>query len=191
MIEAVEDDNPVIFVEHRLLYGTKAEVPEEVYRVPFGKAKVVCEGNDVTIVGISNMVVECLRANKILEGVGISSEIIDPVSLMPLDLKTIAASVKKTGHLIVVDNGWTACGASAEIVASVSELLGDRLIKTTRLGYQPTTCPTSPVLEKVFYPNPVTIAEKTFSMVKPGSPEWHPSPELAELAYQTEFKGPF
>jgi len=191
LIQAVEDDNPVIFVEHRLLYNTKAEVPDKAYRIPFGKAKVVREGNDVTIVGISNMVVECLRANKILEEVGISSEIIDPVSLMPLDLETILKSVKKTGHLLVVDNGWTSCGASAEIIASISELLEDQLIKTSRLGYEPTTCPTSPILEKAFYPNPVTIAEKTFSMVRPSSPEWHPSTKLAELAYQTEFKGPF
>ena len=121
LIAAIRDDNPVIFVEHRLLYYTDAFVPEEPFVVPFGKARVCTQGDDITVVGISNMLVECLRAHEILTDIGIHAEVIDPVSLVPLDIETIVKSVKRTGRLLVVDNAWTSCGASAEIVAQVVE----------------------------------------------------------------------
>src|SRR5437588_9630882 len=92
LIAAIRDDNPVIFVEHRLLYYTDAFVPEELYEVPFGKARVCTEGDDITIVGISNMLVEALRAHELLNDVGIQAEVIDPISLVPLDMDTIIAS---------------------------------------------------------------------------------------------------
>lgn len=191
LMQAVSDDNPVIFVEHRLLYNTDALVPEAPYRVPFGQAKTLRRGDDITIVGVSNMVVECLRAHALLEEAGVAADLIDPVSLMPLDVETIAASVARTGRLLVVDNAWTTAGASAEIVAAVAERLPGTPIATARMGYAPTTCPTTPVLEKVFYPNPVTIAEKAYGLVKPDGPAWHPDPAAADLAYQTKFRGPF
>src|SRR4029453_17740297 len=116
LITAIRDDNPVIFVEHRLLYFTDAFVPEEPYEVPFGKARVCTHGDDITIVGVSNMLVECLRAHELLEDADIHTEVIDPISLVPLDIETIIESVRRTRRLLVVDNAWTCCGASAEIV---------------------------------------------------------------------------
>jgi pyruvate/2-oxoglutarate/acetoin dehydrogenase E1 component len=190
MIAAIRDDNPVIFVEHRLLYFTDAVVPVEPYAVEFGRARLCTEGSDITIVGVSNMLIECLRANELLKSAGISAEVIDPVSLVPLDLATISASVARTGRLLVVDNAWTTCGASAEIIAGVVEHAAGERIVARRMGYARTSCPTTPSLEQAFYPNPATIAETALRMVRPHA-TWRPDPEEARLAYQARFRGPF
>ena len=192
LITAIRDDNPVIFVEHRLLYSTEAFVPEEPFEVPFGKARICMAGDDITLVGISNMLMECLRAHEILTEVGINAEVIDPISLVPLDIDTIVRSVSRTGRLLVVDNAWTSCGASAEIVAGVVERIQNgRPIQAARMGYAATTCPTTPVLEQAFYPDPVKIAQQVHAMVRPDAPSWQPDPEHAKLAYQVKFRGPF
>jgi acetoin:2,6-dichlorophenolindophenol oxidoreductase subunit beta len=192
LIAAIRDDNPVIFVEHRLLYYTDAFVPEESFVVPLGKARVCTNGDDITVVGISNMLVECLRAHEILCDIGIAAEVIDPISLVPLDIDTIVASVKRTGRLLVVDNAWTSCGASAEIVARVIEhAQNGKPIQVRRMGYAPTTCPTTPVLEQAFYPDPGKIAQMVHAMVRPDANDWSPDPERAKLAYQVKFRGPF
>ncbi|MCR9256837.1 MAG: alpha-ketoacid dehydrogenase subunit beta [Alphaproteobacteria bacterium] len=188
MIAAVRDNNPVMFVEHRLLYPTEAFVEEAPFEVPFGKARVIREGGDVTLVGVSNMVNECLRAAELLQEEGIEATVLDPVSLIPLDYDRIARETDKTGNLIVVDNGWTCCGASAEILADLAER-GTRA-KMKRMGFAPTTCPTSPALEALFYPNPATIAQAAHEMLRPGK-TYSPDPERAKLAYQVAFKGPF
>ena len=152
MIAAIRDKNPVIFVEHRLLYETTAPVPKQLYTVDFGKARIARPGTDITIVGISNMFMECMRASEILSDEGIDAEVIDPISLVPLDMQSIYKSAVKTGRLLVVDNAWTNCGASAEIIAQTAERSEGQVTKLRRLGYAPTTCPTSPALEEVFYP---------------------------------------
>ena len=189
MIAAIRDDNPVMFVEHRLLYYSEAYVPEDSFVVPPGRSRVVTKGDDITVVGVSNMVLECLRAHDLLAEVGIRAEVIDPVWLLPLDADTIAASVERTGRLLVVDNGWLSCGASAEIVASVTERVS-RPVKVARMGFAPNPCPPSPPLEHEFYPNPATIAARIHQMVRPGV-QWAPNPERAKLTYQMQFKGPF
>ena len=192
MIAAIRDNNPVIFVEHRLLYPTQAYVDEAPFTVEFGQARVCVAGSDVTIVGISNMVLECIRAHELLTEVGIKAEVIDPISLVPLDYETILASALRTKRLIVVDNAWTSCGASAEIVARIVEMAGPQAgIEVKRIGFAPTTCPTSPWLEAEFYPNPSTIAMAVYAMVHGNAGGWTPDPEHAKLAYQTQFKGPF
>jgi pyruvate/2-oxoglutarate/acetoin dehydrogenase E1 component len=192
LIAAIRDDNPVIFVEHRLLYFTDAFVPEESFEVPFGKARVCTQGDDITLVGISNMLVECLRTHEMLADVGISAEVIDPISLVPLDIDTIVQSVNRTGRLLVVDNAWTACGASAEIVAAVVERSQNgKPIRVRRMGYAATTCPTTPGLEQAYYPDPAKIAQQAYAMVRPGARPWQPDPERAKLAYQVKFRGPF
>jgi pyruvate/2-oxoglutarate/acetoin dehydrogenase E1 component len=192
LIAAIRDDNPVIFVEHRLLYFTDAFVPTEPYQVPFGKARVCTQGDDITIVGISNMLMECLRAHELLADAGIRAEVIDPISLTPLDAATIATSARRTGRLLVVDNAWTSCGASAEIVARVVESDHDgAAVQVRRMGYAPTTCPTTPVLEDEFYPDPAKIAKVAHAMVRPGDPAWTSDPARAKLAYQLKFRGPF
>jgi len=191
LIAAIRDDNPVIFVEHRLLYSTDAFVPEQSYEVGFGMARICAQGDAITIVGISNMLVECMRAHELLVDIGIHAEVIDPISLVPLDIETIVQSVRRTGRLLVVDNAWTNCGASAEIVARVAERTSDRPMQFRRMGYAPTTCPTTPVLEREYYPDPAKIAQAVLAMVKPGAPAWQPDPERAKLAYQAKFRGPF
>jgi pyruvate/2-oxoglutarate/acetoin dehydrogenase E1 component len=192
LIAAIRDDNPVIFVEHRLLYFSDAFVPPEPYEVPLGKARVCMRGDDITIVGISNMLMECLRAHELLAEIGIQAEVIDPISLTPLDVETIAASAQRTGRLLVVDNAWTNCGASAEIVARVLEAgQSGAAIQVRRMGYAPTTCPTTPVLEDAFYPDPAKIAAVAHTMTRPGTPPWTPDPGQAKLAYQLKFRGPF
>lgn len=195
MIAAIRDDNPVIFVEHRLLYPTEAYVPEEPFTVEFGKARVCTEGGDITIVGVSNMLVECLRAQELLLEEGIHAEVIDPISLMPLDSETIAKSAARTGRLLVVDNAWTSCGASAEILARVAETPADfrkdKGIAMARMGFAAATCPPSPVLEDEYYPNPAKIAAKAYAMVRDGASSWTPDPQRAALSYQLQFRGPF
>jgi pyruvate dehydrogenase E1 component beta subunit len=189
MIAAIRDDNPVIFVEHRLLYYSEAYVPEESFTVEPGASRVVTHGDDITVVGISNMVMECLRAQEMLADEGIHAEIIDPVWLTPLDSESITASAERTGKLLIVDNGWLNCGASAELVAQVAES-AHKPVQISRMGFAPTSCPPSPTLEHDFYPNPATIAARIHQMVRPGI-IWEPDPERAKLAYQMSFKGPF
>lgn len=187
---AVRDNDPVLYVEHRLLHFQKGPVPEVSYLVQPGKARITQPGEDVTLVGISYMQVECLRAAKYLESVGIRAEVIDPIWLSPLDIDTICESVERTGRLIVVDTAWTNCGAAAEIVAQVAERLqGVRDLRMKRMGFAPTTCPTTPVLENLFYPNARTIAAASADMVEEEETGWIPDerPELQSI----EFKGPF
>jgi pyruvate dehydrogenase E1 component beta subunit len=192
MIAAIRDNNPVIFVEHRLLYFTDAFVPAPPYEVAFGKARLCRRGDDITIVGISNMLLECLRACELLADIGIFPELIDPISLAPLDIATIAASAQRTGRLLVVDNAWTSCGASAEIVARIIEAeRTSAAMAVRRIGYAPTTCPTTPALEREFYPDPAKIATVAHGMVRPQEPAWTPDPARAKLAYQLKFRGPF
>lgn len=191
MIAAIRDNNPVIFIEHRLLYAVDGYVPFDSYEVPFGKARIMQEGDHVTIVAVSHMVMEALRAKKHLENVGIKAEIIDPISLWPLDMDTIMASATKTKHLLVVDNAWLTCGASSEILTKAyehSQTAGTALPKMARMGFAHTTCPTTRPLENVFYPNARTIAAKAYEMVT-GKADWAPA-----LDAKTEidaFKGPF
>ena len=150
------------------------------------------EGDDVTILAISHMVMEALRAQKHLETVGIQAEIIDPISLWPLDRETIMQSVRKTGKLLVVDNGWLTCGASSEILTQVYETCqqsGEPVPEMVRMGFAHTTCPTTRPLEDVFYPNSRTIAERAYEMVKGKGQCWEPAVDA-----KTEidaFKGPF
>ena len=187
---AVRDDDPVLYVEHRLLHFQKGPVPAEAYAVEPGKARVAVRGDDVTIVGISYMQVEALRAASYLADVGVRAEVIDPIWLNPLDTDTIVESVRRTGRLLVVDTGWTNCGAAAEIAARVAERLqGERDFRFKRMGFAPTTCPTTPVLEDLFYPNARTIAAAARDLVEGRTSGWLPA-ERADLQ-SIEFKGPF
>lgn len=190
LIHAIRDNDPVMYVEHRLLHFQKGPVPEDLYEVRPGKARVTAVGGDITLVGISYMQVECLRARDYLQSVGIEAEVIDPIWLNPLDVDTIIASARKTGRLCVVDNGWTNCGAGAEIIARVIEGLQGRAdIRVRRLGFAPTTCPPTPPLEDLYYPNARTIASAAYELVKDSGDEWIPL-ERTDLA-EIEFKGPF
>jgi pyruvate/2-oxoglutarate/acetoin dehydrogenase E1 component len=190
---AVRDDNPVIIMEHRLLSNMESYVPEESYTVPFGQARIMREGSDITIVAISHMVLEALQAAKYLEQARIKAEIIDPISLRPLDIDTIVASVKKTRRLLVVDNGWLMCGAAAEILTQVMEALPEGVngkpISIARMGFADTPCPTTKPLENLFYPNGKTIAERAAKLINAnGKIDFSIDSEIKEI---DEFKGPF
>ncbi|MBN2752314.1 MAG: alpha-ketoacid dehydrogenase subunit beta [Rhodospirillaceae bacterium] len=190
MIAAIRDDNPVIVVEHRMLYATRGLVPKAAFTLPFGEARILEPGSDVTIVAVSHMVVEALRARAHLAKVGISAEVIDPVSLMPLDIPTIAASASRTGHLLVVDNDWLPCGASAEIITRViEETQGRAAIHVARMGFAEAPCPTTKPLESAFYPNDRTIAAKVYAMLRPDHSKWQP--DGGEAPEITAFRGPF
>jgi len=118
---AIRDNNPVISFEHMCLGDLAGEVPEEEYTVPFGEALIRKEGSDVTVVALSRMVHLCLEVGEELEKEGISIEVIDPRTLMPLDRDSIKTSVMKTGRLVVVDEACRTCGTAGEIIASVVE----------------------------------------------------------------------
>lgn len=151
---AIDDPNPVIFYEHKLLYGTKGEVPEEQYSIPLGVADVKREGTDVTIVATAIMVNKALEAAKELEKEGISVEVVDPRTLVPLDTETIIKSVSKTGRLVVVHEAVKRGGYGGEIASMVAESEAfdylDAPIK--RLGGIESPIPYNPELERMAVP---------------------------------------
>jgi len=120
LITAVHDPNPVVFFEHRLLYGAKGHVPEEPYEVPFGVANLLREGSDVTVVAVGKMVQEAVKAADELKG-KVSVEVLDPRTLVPFDEEAVLRSVQKTGRLVVVDEDYERCGFSAEVAAVAAE----------------------------------------------------------------------
>lgn len=188
---AVRDDNPVVIVEHRLLHGLTGTVPDGAYTVPYGRARTLRDGADVTIVGISHMAVEAVRAAHLLASRGIRAEVIDPISLAPLDVEGIATSAARTGHLLVVDTAWLPCGAAGEICLRVHEALGDEAaVRLARLGYQPTPCPTAPELERAFYPSATSIADRAHGLVT-GDPRPTWDTTVLDGTEITAFTGPF
>jgi pyruvate/2-oxoglutarate/acetoin dehydrogenase E1 component len=124
---AIRDQNPVIFIEAQLLYATKGDVAEGEYTIPIGQAEVKRAGSDVTIVAYSKMLLVALEAAEALAREGTSAEVIDPRTLKPLDVDTITASVKKTGRLVVVEEGWRFAGMGAQIADSVYQQAFDYL----------------------------------------------------------------
>ena len=186
---AIRDNNPVVMVEHRMLYYSTGHVPEGELLVPPGRARVLVPGQDVTLVGISYQSVECMRAQNYLADIGISAEVIDPIWLSPIDIDTIEASVRRTKNLVVVDNAWTTCGAGSEIIASLHERLGDTVWRAKRLGFAPTPCPTTPSLEDHFYPTGQSIAAAANDLVNGHAQNWYPTAK--DELKSVEFKGPF
>ncbi|MGB5984877.1 MAG: transketolase C-terminal domain-containing protein, partial [Desulfobacterales bacterium] len=160
LISAIRDDNPVVFLEHKMLYGTEGEVPDEAYTVDFGKAEVRRQGGDVTLVATSKMVLTALEAAEQLAADGISAEVIDPRSLSPLDMETIVESVKKTHGLLVAHEAVKFGGAGAEIAAQVAEQAFDYLdAPVMRVGAPFTPVPFSPPLEQAWIPSAERIVE--------------------------------
>lgn len=155
---AVRSNNPVMFFEHKLLYPTRGEVPEEDYTIPFGVADVKKEGEDATIFATLYMVHKALAAAQELRNQGISVEVIDPRTLVPLDKQAIVKSVKKTGRIIIVTEDCKTAGISAEIAAIVAEEALDYLDAPIKRVAEPDTpIPFSPPLEQFIIPNERTI----------------------------------
>ena len=188
LIAAIRDNNPTIFIEHRLLYANKGVVPHDPFEIELGKARVLREGKDITLVGVSYTVTDCLRAAGLLAQMGVDAEVIDLLSLAPLDTETVLKSASKTGHLVVVDNTWTLCGAGAELLARLVEDHAELGVKAARMGYAPTPCPTTRCLEDVYYPGPVSVAQKAATLVGAKMADVPTDIEQSELE---EFRGPF
>ena len=172
MASAIRDNNPVMYFFHKGIMGLGwvtpldeaiKEVPEEAYTIPFGKAKIVKEGNDITIVTVAKMVYEALWAAKELEKEGINAEVIDLRTLVPLDKETVINSVKKTGRILLVDEDYKSYGMSGEIITSVVEQMGDKFKSLPkRLSYPDIPVPYSRALEKFALPD----KEKIINIVK-------------------------
>jgi acetoin:2,6-dichlorophenolindophenol oxidoreductase subunit beta len=160
LIAAIRDDDPVIFLEHKVLYTLEGEVPEEAYTIPFGEAEIVREGDDVTIVALGRMVHLANQAAEALSSEGIECEIVDPRTTSPLDADTILESVENTGRLVVVDEANPRCGFATDIVALVASQGFADLKAAPRMVTPPhTPVPFSPVLEDAYVPTPDAIAE--------------------------------
>ena len=159
MKTSIRENDPVIFFEDRTILGARAFVPEEEYSIPLGVADIKREGTDVTIVAIGGMVPRALTAAETLAQEGISAEVLDPRTLVPLDKKAILKSVAKTGRLVVVDMAHKTCSAASEIAAIVAmEGFWDLQAPIQRLGTVNVHIPFSPALEPLCYPTAETIA---------------------------------
>lgn len=166
IISAIRDDGPVIYLEHKLLLNARGEVPEEPYATPLGVADVKREGADLTLVATGAMVGFALTAAGALEKEGLSVEVIDPRTLMPYDGETILLSVRKTGRLLVVDEGFRYCGFGSEVIAFVVENAMDALRQRPRqLTTMHTTIPFSPPMEDYVFPNADRIADTVRTML--------------------------
>ncbi len=166
---AIRDENPVIMLDHQMLLrlGAKGPVPEEEYLLPFGQAEIMREGKDVTVMATSLMVTRALNAAQELEKQGIEIEVIDPRTLVPLDKKTILASVEKTGRLLVVHQACKTGGFGGEVAAMVAEEGFDYLVgPIRRLGAYDVPVPFSPILEDFVIPNEERIVKEVLAMVE-------------------------
>ncbi len=164
---AIRDDDPVVMIEHKLCYNIQGEVPEEDYVVPFGKAAVRREGTDVTLIGWSRQVLNELEAAEILAGDGISAEVIDIRSLVPLDFEAIAASVRKTGRVLVAQECVNRGGYGGEISAQIAENLFDALkAPVVRIGAKNIVPPFAHTLEDAFFPHTEDIVAAVRNMMK-------------------------
>jgi pyruvate dehydrogenase E1 component beta subunit len=151
---SIHDDNPVVLFEHRLLYPVKGEVPDELEPIPFGKARVVREGTDVTVIAIGPLVHRALDAAKKAEEEGISVEIVDPRTLQPLDEEALVASVKKTNRAVVAHEAVTRMGFGAEVAAVLQHQAFDYLdAPIERVGAKFTPLAFAPVMEQYVVPN--------------------------------------
>jgi acetoin:2,6-dichlorophenolindophenol oxidoreductase subunit beta len=157
---AIRDNNPVVFIEDKMDYTVKGEVPDGEVLIPFGLADVKRVGEDVTIVATSSMVRVALAAAELLEAYGISAEVIDPRTISPLDEDTIVRSAEKTGRAIVVDEGHQRYGVTAEIASVIADRAFYSLdAPVKRMGALDVPVPFSPALEDVTVPTPETVAQ--------------------------------
>jgi pyruvate dehydrogenase E1 component beta subunit len=176
MIQAIRDDNPVMYFFHKGIMGlpwmayyegSSNDVPEDPYVIPFGQARVVREGRDVTIVTLSQMVQKALAAAESLDKEGVSAEVIDLRTLVPLDMATVEKSVAKTGRLLVADEDYLGFGLSGEIAARIAERLDSITLKSPvrRLGVPGVPIPYSPPLEQFAIPQVKSIVDTCRGMM--------------------------
>jgi pyruvate dehydrogenase E1 component beta subunit len=165
MVAAVEDNNPVIFFEHRWLHNITGNVPEEKYGIAIGKARVMKEGRDVSIVSSSLMTTEAMKAAEILSNNNIDAEVVDLRSIKPLDETAIINSVRKTGRLVVADGAWRSVGFASEVLATVSEKAFKFLQSPpVRITFPDVPTPTSWALANHYYPRAIDIVNTVRAM---------------------------
>ncbi len=163
---AIREDNPILFIEHKMLYNVKGQVPEEEYLLPIGKAEIKRAGKDVTIIAYSRMLSFALEAAERLAGEGIEAEVVDPRTLAPLDINTISDSVKKTNRAVIVTESTLTGGAGAEIGMQIMEHCFDYLdAPILRIAGADVPMPKSPVLEKLAIPDPDRIYREVKGLV--------------------------
>ena len=166
MKTAIRDNNPVVIFEDKLMYQMKGPVPEDEYLIPFGQANILREGTDITLIATSSMVQVIEAAAKQLAEQGVSAEVIDVRTIVPLDEKTILESVKKTSRVIVVDEGHQSYGVTAEIAARISEKAFYYLdAPVARIGAMDVPIPFSPALEDLTVPEPKGVVDKALKLV--------------------------
>lgn len=163
---SIRDGNPVIFIEHKLLYNTKGEVPDGDYTIPIGEAEVKRVGRDITIVSFSRTLLFALEAAELLAQQGIEAEVIDLRTIEPLDMDSILESVRGTARLLVVHESHANCGIGAEIIARIYEEAPDALVTPARrLGAKHAPIPVAGPLEDAVLPQPVDIVKTVEDMV--------------------------
>ena len=194
LLSSIFDENPVVFLEHRWLHGVQGEVPEGDFRVPIGKARLLAEGDDLTIVSMSYMTIEALHALDHMRSRGVSCDLIDLRSIQPIDWETIFASVRRTRRLLVLDTASAMCSVASEIVARVSMELFDRLKQApVSLAMPDFPSPTSPALSGGYYRRAEDIAAAVGKIL---DKDMEPG-QIAELRKAPHdvpgewFKGPF
>ncbi|MBZ9987034.1 dehydrogenase [Mesorhizobium sp. BH1-1-5] len=177
MKTALRAGDPVIMLEPKALFASKGEVPVGEHYVPFGVARIARVGQDITIVAAGQMVQRALEAAEALAAEGIEAEVVDPRTVMPLDIDTIVASVRKTHRLLIVDEAWAMCGLGGEIAQAINELAFDELdAPPGRLHSAPTSHPFAPVLERAMLVDTTRIAEGVRDVIagKPPVPDhWY------------------
>ncbi len=167
MKTAIRDNNPVVIFEDKLMYQDKAPVPEEEYLIPFGVANILREGTDITLIGTSSMVQVAEKAADILAEEGISAEVIDPRTIVPLDEETLLKSVIKTSRAIVIDEGHQSFGVTSEIASRLNEKAFYHLdAPVKRMGAMDVPVPFSPALEDITVPTPEAVAEAARKSVR-------------------------
>jgi pyruvate dehydrogenase E1 component beta subunit len=167
MIQAIRDDDPVIFFEHKAMYDDMEEVPDEPYAIPFGEARLVRTGGDATIVAVGLMVKYSAQATDALEKEGIKCDVIDLRTTSPLDTKSILSSVTKTGRLVIVDEASPRCNIATDISALVAQAAFGSLKAPIRMVSPPhTPVPFSPGLEDAYIPSPSSIQAAVMEIVK-------------------------
>lgn len=186
LLNAYTNNHPVIVFEHRSLFDKEGEVPETMAPIPFGKARILREGKDLTIVATSMMAGEAMIAAEELAKQDIDIEVIDPRTIRPLDEQAILDSVAKTGHLIVADCSWELCGFSSEVAGLVAEK-GFHSLKAPvrRIALANCPAPVSMPLESAFYPKASTLAEAALSLLK------KEAKEMSDIDQKDYFKGPY
>jgi pyruvate dehydrogenase E1 component beta subunit len=157
---AIRDDSPVVIFEDKMMYTLKGPVPEDEYTIPFGVADIKRAGTDITLVATSSMVQVALVAADELARLGISAEVVDPRTMVPLDKAALIASARKTSRAIVIDEGYESYGVTAELAAVIAEgAFYDLDAPVKRLGAMDVPIPFSPVLEDQTVPTPATVIE--------------------------------